>query len=83
MPGSFRHHFQHRVRIKDALCEGAGNIEELAGTLIHEADHLCHGITGRWNPDAYGNANPQTDECHAVATERRCGFHPPTSTGCL
>jgi len=75
-----------KPEIQRSLCQGANNVELLASTLIHEADHLCHGITGEWNPDALGSANRQTDECHATGTERNCGFSPDPvtiSTGCL
>ncbi|HLL54111.1 MAG TPA: hypothetical protein VK447_11215 [Myxococcaceae bacterium] len=86
MPGSLRNHFREVTDIQRALCFGDQNLTLLASTLIHEADHLCHSITGEWNPDWRGNRSQRTDECHATGTERNCGFSPDPvtiSTGCL
>ncbi len=86
LANSLRHHFRHITRIQRALCFGDNNVIQLASTMVHEADHLCHSITGEWNPDGMGRRNQETDECHAYGTERNCGFSPDTSivsTGCF
>ena len=79
MENSLIAHFQHTVEFQQALCDGSTNVELLAVTMIHEADHLCHGITGVWNPDDDGNHTFHTDDCHAYVTEVQCGFPRATS----
>jgi hypothetical protein len=79
-------HTKHLVKLRKSLCTGTSNVVDLAATMVHEADHLCHELTYEWNPDPFGRRDKLTDECHAVGVERLCGFKPkptPYSTRCF
>lgn len=79
-------HSRHRLDIQKALCTGSQNVEMLASTMVHEADHMCHETTYEFNPDIFGRRDRATDECHAIGVERACGFNPDpatSSTGCF
>jgi hypothetical protein len=67
------------VVIDRSLCSDSHKVRELAGTLIHEAVHLCKNINGTYataipvsDPLAVGT--DKGDEERARRTEDACGF---------
>jgi hypothetical protein len=74
-----KHWTKASVGIAASLCSGTHHVKDLAGTLVHEAAHLCKKINGTWataipvsSPLAVGSE--RGDEERARRTEDACGF---------